>query len=164
VYPLRDMSHLTNGTTYLLSTVLDQINRYGLSCESRNLTSALLKNINVIVLNSETPPDLSKVVAAAESAPSNDTTIKGILRDDYDYDGALIYIIFILLFYSISVVLMIIIQTKRSEFYYMDEDNENDGNSARDVLKRIRSKNIEREALGSMLGFFSKINFQKVFF
>jgi hypothetical protein len=160
------MSHLTNGTTYLLSTVLDQINRYGLSCESRNLTSALLKNINVIVLQSETPPHLSKVVAAAaaESAASNDTTIKGILRDDYDYDGALIYIIFILLFYSISVVLMIIIQTKRSEFYYMDEDNENDGNSARDVLKRIRSKNIEREALGSMLGFFSKINFQKVFF
>lgn len=68
-------------------------------------------------------------------------------RADYDYEGAFIYIVFILVFYSLSVILMILIQTKRSGLYDLDEGNGFDGTAARNVFKRIRSENIEREAL-----------------
>ena len=51
---------------------------------------------------------------------------------------------------------MILIQTKKSEFDNFDESRGFDEASARNVFKRIRSENIEREALGILriLGLF----------
>lgn len=149
------MSYLLNSSSSVFSGILNNANNYGLSCQFRNLSTITLRNYNILIvdndldrklldINKPPPTTTSTMTAAAEESGEH---------DDYDYNGALIYIIFILCFYSLSVLLMILIQTQRSQFYYLDKSNGFDGSSARNVLKRIRSENIEREALGASFSF-----------
>ena len=43
------------------------------------------------------------------------------IRSDYDYDEALVYLIFILFWYSLAVVALICTQTKKSELQYLED-------------------------------------------
>lgn len=133
----------------LFSNVLSDIDKFGLKCELRNLSSVALRGINILVVNHSTIIENTNSDATSTIVDNTPAKPKGGIRDDYDYQEALIYIIFTLCFYSISVVLMILIQTKKSDFYYIDNGDDYDGNSARNMLKRIRNENIEREALGT---------------
>ena len=76
--------------------------------------------------------------------------------DDYDYNGAIAYIIIITLFYSISVLAIIRIQTKkRTDFYDYDDEDEYSGHKPESVLRGMKNENITRQALGM---FDSKSN------
>lgn len=134
---------VANGTI-LLSSLFNEINQNGFfgSCQWRNgnATSIMLKDLNMILIDSRDAKSTLDIDDGNGTTPN---------ANEYDSEGALLYIVFILLFYSISVVLMIIIQTKKSDFYYFDNEDESEANSAQNVLKRIRSKDVEREALGN---------------
>jgi hypothetical protein len=69
--------------------------------------------------------------------------------DDYDYNGAIAYIIIITLFYSISVLAIIRIQTKkRTDFYDYDDEDEYSGHKPESVLRGMKNENITRQVLG----------------
>jgi hypothetical protein len=78
------------------------------------------------------------------TSPIQDPTV-----DDYDYNGAIAYIIIITLFYSISVLAIIRIQTKkRTDFYDYDDEDEYSGNKPESVLRGMKNENITRQVLG----------------
>lgn len=164
------MSYVLDSSSSIFSGILNNVN-HGLSCQFRNSSSLKtipLKNINVLIVDNDLDKKLwnyhiNGSFEPITNAPPTTTATDDSLNifdndDDYDYDGALIYIIFILIFYSLSVILMILIQTKKSELYNLDESNGFDGTAARNVFKRIRSENIEREALGINYLNYSYLN------
>lgn len=143
---------MSSSSSSVYSSIM-KLKNYGFSCELRNLSSLPCRNINLLFAADE-----PKSILQQTTIPTT-TTTTGVprdindIREDYDYEGALIYIIFILCFYSLSVIMMIIIQTRKSEFYHLDVGNGFDESAAQNVLKRIRSQNIEREALGFYRSF-----------
>ncbi len=106
------------------------------TCTFSNLTSVLLKHINILVLNdrsekrrneSNSLPNLNASFDALPNlgeAVNTGSVLSTSIRDDYDYDGALFYILFILFWYGFFVILLIIIQTKMShmdQFEFSDD-------------------------------------------
>ena len=75
--------------------------------------------------------------------------------DTYDYNGAIAYIIIITLFYSISVLAIIRIQTKkRTDFYDYDDEDEYSGHKPESVLRGMKNEAITRQVLGKPFFFF----------
>lgn len=89
---------------------------------------------------------------------TNDTSVNDTLlittttktpNDDYDYAGAVVYIIVITLFYSISVLAIIRIQTKkRTDFNDYDDEDDYSNYRPETVLRRMKNENITRQVLG----------------
>jgi hypothetical protein len=75
-------------------------------------------------------------------------------EEPYDYNGAIVYIIVITLFYSISVLAIIRIQTKkRTDFYDYDDEDEYSSYKPESVLRGMKNENITRQVLGICLFF-----------
>ena len=78
-----------------------------------------------------------------------------VLKDNYDYDGALYFLLFSLFWYSLFVVALLIIQTKKTEVDYFEDSDDPHEMTARSLLKTISSEdNIKREALGMNFKLF----------
>lgn len=137
----------SNDTLKLLSTVLSEIQLYqqnSLSCDIIN-SSSLLKNFNFIILNSSPPTVTTESIQSDEATNSTDSNG---LRNDYDYPGSLIYILFILFWYSLCIIAMIKIQTKKNDLDYFEDSDDSEDNNAHALLKRIRDDKVKKEALG----------------
>ena len=67
---------------------------------------------------------------------------------NYDYSGALCFIIFILVWYSLFVICLIVVQTKNTEMDYFEDSDDPQEVTARNLFKRLRSEDVKREALG----------------
>jgi hypothetical protein len=162
-------------TLTLLNDYLNEVNNQGniFNCESTNLSSVLLKHINIIVLNDKAESNENNVNLFDTSIDLNSTLYENItndsnssfsnLRNDYDYSGAFYYILYILIWYGLFVIILIIIQTKMSnldEFEFSDDPRDI---TARNLLKRIRSEDIKKEALGNILIEFIFVKFLKEF-
>ena len=143
-------------------------------CELANQTTpSLFHYINIFVLDNNAPNDFSAqqhvkyqaqhthTTTPPSPPPTTTTTTTSTAslfavqqqlqtgqRDDYDYAGALTYILFILLWYGIFVIVLIIIQTKKSNLDEFVHDNDL---NARNLLKRIRSEDVRKKALGTCL-------------
>jgi hypothetical protein len=125
-----------------------------LNCELRNISSTLfLKPVNIILLNdaiqneksttSQTPQNENLTTSVASTTPR--------LREDYDYTGALVYIVFILFWYAVFVIILLVIQTKKTEIeYYEDDDDDNEDSTAHNLLRKIRTEDVKRKALGNL--------------
>jgi hypothetical protein len=165
-------------TLNLLNDYLNEANNQGnaFNCESTNLSSVLLKHINIIVFNDKIESNENNVVDLfASSIDVNSTLYENItndsissfsnIRSDYDYTGAFYYILYILIWYGLFVIILIIIQTKMSnldEFEFSDDPRDI---TARNLLKRIRSEDIKKEALGSFIfKMFFPLRNQLIFF
>ena len=150
-------------TLNLLNDYLTEVNSQGntFNCELKNLSSVLLKHINIIVLNdkiesNENNVNLFDSTIDLNSTLFDNTTNDSItsfsnIRNDYDYSGAFYYILYILIWYGLFVIILIIIQTKMSnldEFEFSDDPRDI---TARNLLKRIRSEDIKKEALGWLI-------------
>ncbi len=73
----------------------------------------------------------------------------GRFYEDYDYTGALVYLSFIIGFYSMSVLAIIYMQTKkRSEFFDYDENEDIKKNSTPESVLRHMNENLNRLVLG----------------
>ena len=67
----------------------------------------------------------------------------------YDYDGAFVFIIFILFWYSLFVVGLLYVQNKTNEIDYYEDSDDPQEVTARSLLKSLRSEeSIRREDLG----------------
>ena len=121
-----------------LSQILAELSSYcensQVSCHIANLTSQLLKHENM----PKTPNDILSLNTTADT-PTN--TI------DYDYQGAVIYIIFILVWYSTAVIILIKMQTKNSDLYYFENIYDTEEKNVHNVLRGIRERNVKRQAL-----------------
>lgn len=157
-----DKHYLTNVLSNLAST------EKGFNCDPVNLTSVLLKNVNIIVLQSATAAltSLTDSTTAGSSVEDRDekaynhTMFPGAApeidtsrRSDYDYYGALVYIVFILFWYSVAVVILIKMQTQNKDVYYFENYYDSDDKDVQNVLKSIREKNVKRQALGKTVSF-----------
>ena len=77
------------------------------------------------------------------------------LKNNYDYEGAIFFIIFTLIFYGLFVVGLLYILNQNSEADYFENSDDPRERTARSLLKKLRSEDaIKREALG---------NFRKLF-
>ena len=146
----------TNSNT-LLSTYIEELSklRNSFVCESVNHSSSFLKNVNIIILEgqknfSTTNFDVStrsSQVQFDNSTLNNNTVFEEKLREDYDYHGALAYIVFILIWYAISVIILINMQTRNNTVYYFENTFDSKDKDVHNVLKN-RERNVKRLALG----------------
>jgi hypothetical protein len=75
------------------------------------------------------------------------------LKADYDYEGALFFILFTVFWYSLFVIALLIIQTKKTEMDYFEDSDDPQEITARSLLKNLRDEDsIKREALGKIVG------------
>jgi hypothetical protein len=75
------------------------------------------------------------------------------LKDEYDYEGALFFILFTVFWYSLFVIALLIIQTKKTEMDYFEDSDDPQEMTARSLLKNLRDEDsIKREALGKKVG------------
>lgn len=90
---------------------------------------------------------------------NNEQNLNEIYMDNYDYTGALVYLISIILFYSISILAIIRIQTKgRNDYYDYDDDDDHNYYRPESVLRRMKSENTTRQALGTLIFIHFLIN------
>jgi hypothetical protein len=99
-----------------------------------NLTSASHTNLNAF---EATPP--------RQDLPSG---------DDYDYNGALVYFIFLLMWYAVSVIALICSSTKKSRLHYFDDNDNPNVHATNNFLKQKNGENIRHQALGKTLFTF----------
>lgn len=163
-----DNNYNKKKTLDLLGLYLDEANKQqkSFNCELTNSSSIFLKHINIIVFDNKenetqlVDPRNVKTVLDETTASTTTTTgpngsdwlhhVSYHMRDDYDYDGALSYILIILMWYSIFVMILIILQTKMSDsndFEYSDDPRDV---SARNLLKRMRTEDVKKEALDDL--------------
>jgi len=72
-----------------------------------------------------------------------------ILKNGYDYDGALFFLLFTLFWYSLFVIALLVIQTKKTEMDYFEDSDDPHEVTARSLFKTLSSEEaIKREALG----------------
>jgi hypothetical protein len=125
-----------------------------LNCELRNISSSLfLKPVNIILFNDEIRQDQSTTsqTPISENLTTAVESTTPRLRDDYDYTGALIYIVFILFWYAVFVIILLVIQTKKTEIeYYEDDDDDTEDSTAHNLLRKIRTEDVKRKALGNL--------------
>jgi hypothetical protein len=137
---------LVNDKLLSLKTILNNGFSNGFNCEAKNISSLFLKELNIILIDS-TKSEIS-------SAASNETASSS--GEEYDYSGALIYIYFTLFWYAVFIIALIIIQTKKSALEYYEDSDDPQELTARNVLKRIRTGDVKREALGKIFIFFNQ--------
>lgn len=130
------MSFLNKTVEYLVEKLFNNNTNLLLSCKSAN-TSSLLKDVNILIFDSfksnlNEEPEL-------KIEPSS-------IRSDYDYDEALVYLIFILFWYSLAVVALICTQTKKSELQYLEDSQ----NATKYLLRGTKSEHVKREVLGKL--------------
>lgn len=130
------MSFLNKTVEYLVEKLFNNNTNLLLSCKSTN-TSSLLKDVNILIFDSfksnlNEEPEL-------KIEPSS-------IRSDYDYDEALVYLIFILFWYSLAVVALICTQTKKSELQYLEDSQ----NATKYLLRGTKSEHVKREVLGKL--------------
>ena len=81
------------------------------------------------------------------------TTFDNLTNDDttkYDDKGALVYILFTLFWYSLFVICLLFIQTKKTEMDYFEDSDDPQEVTAQTLFKSLRSEDsIKREALGN---------------
>lgn len=119
-----------------LNDVFLQENVKIFNCPSlENLTPDLfLKKANFLVLNQ------------VPGCPDTDTTFE--TEDDYEYSEAIIYVICVLIWYSLAVIALICISTKKNQLqYFVDSDDPRD-NAANSFLRQSNGDNIRQQALG----------------
>jgi hypothetical protein len=155
----------------------------GLNCESNNLSSILLKSVNIILLESSSSSRLqcqksselntftttSSLPLTAQSELVNSTSMlldhsstNSDLRSDYDYHGAFVYIVFIILWYAMSVVVLIVMQTRNNNIYYFENSYDSLDKDAHNVLKNLRERNVKKQALGKINFICSEPNLNHV--
>lgn len=132
---------LVNDKLLSLKTILNDGVYNSFNCEAKNVTSLLLKELNIILIDSAKIENLS-LNASNETEPASTT------ENDYDYQGALVYIFFILFWYAVFIIALVVIQTKKSALEYYEDSDDPQELTARNVLKRIRTGDVKREALG----------------
>ncbi len=71
--------------------------------------------------------------------------------DDYDYNGALVYLIFLLMWYAASVIALICSSTKKSRLHYFDDNDNPNVHATNNFLKQKNGENIRHQALGRTL-------------
>lgn len=126
-------------TSLFLTNFCNNYHKNILTCNTfdQNFTD----NLNLVVLNenqeAESPPVL---------IPTNES--------QYDYDGALYYVCFVLLWYALCVICMIKIQTKTSDLDYFDENGDSETEKAHNLMKRLRNDSVRKEALGKLILIF----------
>jgi hypothetical protein len=129
-----------------------------LNCELANISSLLLKQINILILdnvlkisNNRSSSDSNPIAEDASLISGSNSTLKAAsdaIRSDYNYTGALVYIVFILFWYSTAVVILIKMQTKNNDLYYFENCYDSEEKDVHNVLKSIRERNVKRQALG----------------
>jgi hypothetical protein len=125
-----------------------------LSCELANLSSLLLKQVNIILVKNLLMSNRSIISVEENASLTNDSnsttsaTADDAMRSDYSYTGALVYIVFILFWYSTAVVILIKMQTKNNDLYYFENCYDSEEKDVHNVLKSIRERNVKRQALG----------------
>ncbi len=75
--------------------------------------------------------------------------------DDYDYNSALIYFLFVLIWYAGSVIALIYSSTEKSRLHYFDDDDNPYVSATNNFLKNKNGDNIRQEALGRFFVFRS---------
>lgn len=130
------MSFLNKTVEYLVEKLFNNNTNLLLSCKSAN-TSSLLKDVNILIFDSF-KSNLNEELEI-KSEPSS-------IRSDYDYDEALVYLIFILFWYSLAVVALICTQTKKSELQYLEDSQ----NATKYLLRGTKSEHVKREVLGKL--------------
>ena len=156
-----------NSTQTNLATILSSIKslKNGLSCEPiRNASSTLLKHVNIIILDSAAVSSSgSKSLASTTTTAA--TTVLGNatnetagsnspIRSDYDYNEAVLYIVFILFWYSSAVLMLMKMQSKNADLYFSYNSYSSDEKDVHNVLKSIRERNVKRQALGKSIVTF----------
>ena len=119
-----------------LNNIVQQENYNLFNCPSlENLTPDLfLKKANFLVLSSVEKCDNVEAVVDNE--------------DHYEYSEAIIYVICVLIWYSMAVIALICISTKKNQLqYFVDSDDPRD-NAANSFLRQSNGENIRQQALG----------------
>ena len=123
------------------------------SCILFDATSEFVQNLislnNELILRRQAKSN-DLLVADEVVASSNETltTESPASVVDYNYHGALHYILFIIVVYAIAVVALIKLQIKKSDMQYYEDSDDPQDNTAHNVLKRIRTEDTKRQALG----------------
>jgi hypothetical protein len=159
------MSLINETVGALLHEYAANPSRQALVCRAASLSTLQGKQFSFVVfesagsnVNGFREPQLT-LNNLSNSTTSTSTTTESSgapalshLRVDYDYDEAFYYFVFILLWYSLGVIALIRLQIKKNQLhYYDDSDDPDDQNTAQNMLKRIRTENVKREALGKWL-------------
>ena len=82
-----------------------------------------------------------------EPSLASTTAAPEVVEDKYEYDGALLYILFIFAVYSMTVIALIKLQIRKTDLHYY-EDGDDPQDTAHNLLKRIRTEDTKRKALG----------------
>ena len=133
---------LVNDKLLSLRAILNDGVYNSFNCEAKNVTSLLLKELNIILIDSAKTTEYLSLDVSNETQPASTT------ENDYDYQGALVYIFFILFWYAVFIIALVVIQTKKSALEYYEDSDDPQELTARNVLKRIRTGDVKREALG----------------
>ena len=137
------MSFVNKTVGYLAEKLL-QTSSLVLNCESKNVSSLLLKDLNIFIVDGDFSTQQNANIEA-ENKSILDTTSNLGIRNDYEYNEALVYLIFTLIWYSVFVIALIFNQTKKSELQYLEDSQ----NATKYLLRGTRSEHVKREVLGN---------------
>ena len=123
----------------------------GYDCGLVNISSNLLSShVNLFVLDSGSVSLLlnsaNEILAASHTKPAETVPIETTQTVEYDYDGALTFVLFIIFWYSLSVIALICTSTKKNETQYFEESNNSHANN---LLRHSNGENIKQQALGN---------------
>ena len=119
------------------------------NCESANFASQLLKDVNIIIVDSLKRPNSLSIDLPIDPSPNNSTDVDPGPRTDYEYNEAIVYMVFILVWYSLFVVLLICTQTKKSELQYLEDSQ----NATKYLVRGTKGEHVKREVLGKQKCF-----------
>ncbi len=121
-----------------------------LNCDITDLAASILsKSVNIILLENS----LAKASLKASQSNSIETNLTSKAEEiitaepviNYQYSEALAYVIFILFWYSMSVIALIFTSTKKSALQYFEESNDS---PARRLFNNSKNENIKQQELG----------------
>ncbi len=143
------MSILNTTLSFLLENLVKDKSSVYYNCEPINSSSnhlILNKNVNLFYVSGSNSDEntLSKTVDIEEN--NNNMSIKDLnsLRSDYEYDEAVVYLLFILFWYSLTVIALICTQTKKSELQYLEDSQ----TASKYLVRGTKSEHVKREVLG----------------
>ncbi|CAF0955864.1 unnamed protein product [Brachionus calyciflorus] len=143
--------------TEFLFTEINRLKQNNFSCVSLNSSKILDKDLNFLILspNYEIPQtnlDLVKEKSNYEPV-SNSTEL------EYDYQGSLFYILFVIFWYAICVICMIALQTKENDLEFYEDNYDSEINATNSLFRPISDDITKREALEELLkpGFRDKM-------
>lgn len=141
------MSFLNTTLSFLLENLIKDKSSVYYNCEPINSSSNLIlnKNVNLFYVSGSNS-DQNTLSKTVDVENNNNISIKDLngLRSDYEYEEAIVYLLFILFWYSLTVIALICTQTKKSELQYLEDSQ----TASKYLVRGTKSEHVKREVLG----------------